>query len=132
MKIIQAILVTGITLTALTTTVHASDNGRDIAQLLQAHQQAEDQLLHGLATSNQEQISSAAIDIITSETYLQVSSFSGNDPRLLGALFKKNDSPQVFATKVFHKRLKELTGFQVMPSDAFTQVNWNRVKGGLQ
>jgi len=132
MKAIQNIVITGIAVLALAGTAQASDNSRDIARQLQTHQQAEEQLLHGLATGDMAQVSSAAIDIATSETYLQVSGFPGNDPRLLGALYRKNDSPQAFAAKVFHKRLNELTGFQIVPVDAFSQVNWNRIEGGMQ
>jgi len=132
MRTTHTILLTGIALILLATTAQASDNARDIARQLQAHQQAEEQLLHALAVGDEAQISSAAIDIATSETYLQVSGFPGNDPRLLGALFQKNDSPNAFAVKVFHKRLNELTGFHIAPGDAFTQVNWNRVEGGMQ
>jgi len=109
---------------------HATDKNRCISKQLQAHQIAEQQLLRGFATGNREDAYNAAVDIVTSETYLQVCGFSGNDPRIHGALGNRSGTPDSYAAAVFHKRLFELTHFQPEPEKAFLDVNWNRIEGG--
>jgi len=111
--------------------VLASDNDHCIAKQLEAHQQAEQQLLQGFATGNQKQSYKAAVDIAASETYLQVCGFSGDDPRMHGALIGENSTPESYAVAVFHKRLNELTRFQSDASKAFSEVNWNRIEGSI-
>jgi len=109
----------------------SDDNARDIAKQLQVHRQAEERLLHGFAIGNHAQVTSAAVDIAAAEAYLQVSGFSGNDPRLMGGLFMRYDNPESFSAKVFDKKLHNLTNFQIAPVDAFSQVDWNDI-GGAQ